>query len=316
MKKIVVVLSIIAMAVAADTKIGGTTYFDYTSGDETSAFNFKRQYISFSGQASDDIKYKFVVDVGATNKLSGEDTRLTAFLKKAQIDYKTSFAKISMGVIGTNTYGVQEKNWGYRFMEKAPIDLWGFSSTADIGIGFSKSLTDDLNVSLQMVNGEGYKSPQSDKYHKISLNATYGEPKLHKNNGFNTGLVYTTESTDSDPITMMSVFGGYASSCPIFASNSFRIGSEYDMMTDSEGKNKTLISLSTNYRIMENWNIFLRYDIHDPDVDNENDGDSYLIAGILLNCGNGLFIAPNVKISTPEEGDATTINMIKFQYKF
>ena len=61
MKHLVIILSIFAMAIGADTKIGGTTYFDYTSGDETSAFNFKRQYISFSGEASDDIKYKIVV---------------------------------------------------------------------------------------------------------------------------------------------------------------------------------------------------------------------------------------------------------------
>ena len=153
MKHLVIILSIFAMAIGADTKIGGTTYFDYTSGkddagESTSAFNFKRQYISFSGEASDDIKYKIVVDVGATNKLDGEDRRLTAFLKKAQIDYKTSFANISMGVIGTNTYGVQEKNWGYRFIEKSSMDLYGFSSTADIGIGFSKSLIfNSFNIS-------------------------------------------------------------------------------------------------------------------------------------------------------------------------
>ena len=126
MKKIVVVLSIIAMAVAADTKIGGTTYFDYTSGDETSAFNFKRQYISFSGQASEDVKYKVILDFGGTNKLDGEDKRLVSFLKKAQIDYKASFAKVSMGLIGMNTYGVQEKNWGYRFIEKSAIDKNGY----------------------------------------------------------------------------------------------------------------------------------------------------------------------------------------------
>ena len=76
MKHIVIILSIFAMAIGADTKIGGTTYFDYTSGkddadESTSAFNFKRQYISLSGEASENIKYKIIVDVGATNKLDG-----------------------------------------------------------------------------------------------------------------------------------------------------------------------------------------------------------------------------------------------------
>ena len=29
--------------------------------------------------------------------------------------------KISLGLIGMNTFGVQEKNWGYRFIEKSPL---------------------------------------------------------------------------------------------------------------------------------------------------------------------------------------------------
>ena len=48
-----------------------------------------------------DIKFNLIFDVGRTNKIvdtegnDAEDTRLTAFLKKAQIDYKTSYGKVS-----------------------------------------------------------------------------------------------------------------------------------------------------------------------------------------------------------------------------
>ena len=315
MKHIVIILSIFTMAIGSDTKIGGTTYFDYTSGkddagESTSAFNFKRQYISFSGEASDDIKYKIVVDVGATNKLDGEDKRLTAFLKKAQIDYKTSFANISMGVIGTNTYGVQEKNWGYRFIEKSSMDLYGFSSTADIGIGFSKSLTDELNVSLQMVNGEGYKSPQSDKYHKISLNATYGEAKLHKNDGYNAGFVYSTEESDDDPTNVISLFGG-------FATKGLRLGIENDTETTGD-LNKSITSISANYGIKDNMDVFMRYDIYDPNTDVDEDGSSYMITGVVFNCGNGLSMAPNMRTKSYEntDTDSETEYKLNIQYKF
>ena len=317
MKHIIHLIILISICISADNKIGGVTFLSYENSDNVSAFELNRQYISVKGSTSDDTKYSIVFDIGRMDLATEDgslDNRLTAFLKKAQIDYNSSFGKISIGLIARNSYGVQEKNWGYRFIQKSALDKNGFiGGTTDLGLGISRQLIDNFNLSLQLTNGGGYKKPQEDKHYKISLNATYGESKLNKNNGFNTGFVYTTESTDSDPITMMSIFGGYASSCPIFASNSFRIGSEYDMMTDSEGKNKTLISLSINYRIMENWNIFSRYDIYDTD---EDDGESYLIAGILLNCGNGLSIAPNVKISTPEEGNATTSNMINFEFKF
>ena len=136
MKKIIVLVTCFAIGIAAEGKIGGVTYFDYATSEGKSAFNFGRQYFSYTGDASDNIKFNIVFDVGRAE----EDTRLVTFLKKAQIDYNTSYGKISMGLIGTNTYGIQEKNWGYRFIEKSAIDKNGFSSTADLGVGFSRSL--------------------------------------------------------------------------------------------------------------------------------------------------------------------------------
>ena len=218
MKNLIILLTYISISMAVDGKIGGVTYFDYTNSEEKSAFNFNRQYFSYTVDDAENINYKIIFDVGRINKIvdiegkDTEDTHLVAFLKKAQIDYKTSYGKFSMGLIGTNTYGVQEKNWGYRFIEKSSVDLYKYSSTADIGIGFSRLLIENLNLSLQIVNGEGYKQPQGDKYHKISFNATYGENKLNKNEGYNAGIVYSTEATDSDPTNMISIFGGFSGS--------------------------------------------------------------------------------------------------------
>jgi len=320
MKKLLIVLSIIGF-MFAEGKISGVTYFDFSATDTKSAFNFQRQYFGYGGEVSDQVSYKILFDVGRTNvgaaviekdlSYKSEDTRLVVFLKKAQIDYKTSFGKVSMGLIGTNTYGVQEKNWGYRFIEQSAIDKNKFSSTADIGIGFSRSLIDNLNMSLQVVNGEGFKQPQLDKYHKISLNTTYGERRLNNHDGYNTGIVYSTEATDGDPTNMLSVFGG-------FAGMGLRIGAEFDMLTN-EGTESSIISVSANYSFMDNKDIFLRYDIYDGDTSVDKDGSSYIITGILLSCGNGLSVAPNVRIKSYEndskESDETEYK-VNFQFKF
>ena len=144
MKKILFILSITGL-MFAEGKIGGVTYFDFVSEDDSTAFNFARQYFSYGGDVSENVTFKVIFDVGRTNKGTAldeegaevsEDTRLIAFLKKAQVNYKTSFGKFNFGLIGTNTYGMQEKNWGYRFIEKSAIDKYGFSATADIGVGF------------------------------------------------------------------------------------------------------------------------------------------------------------------------------------
>ena len=319
MNNLIILLTCISISMAADGGIGGVTYFDYTNSEEKSAFNFNRQYFSYTGEDAENINYNIVFDVGRTNvgatviekdlSYKSEDTRLVVFLKKAQIDYKTSYGKVSMGLIGTNTYGIQEKNWGYRFIEKSAIDLEKYSSTADIGVGFSRSLIDNLNMSLQVVNGEGFKQPQVDKYHKISFNATYGESKLNKNDGYNTGIVYSTEATDSEPTNMISAFGGFAGMC-------LRLGAEYDLLTKGEIES-SIISVSANYSFMDNKYIFLRYDIYDEDTSIDKDGLSYIITGILLSCGNGLSVAPNIRIESFENDlDSKTEYKINFQFKF
>ena len=204
----------------------------------------------------------------------------------------------------------RKKNWGNRFIEKSAMDKNAYSTAADLGIGFSRLLRENLNISLQMVNGEGYKKPQGDKYHKISFNATYGERKLNKNDGYNVGVVYSTEATDSDPTNMISAFGG-------FSSRGLRLGAEYDLLTEGDVESN-IISVSVNYGVRDNIDSFFRYDMYD-DNDSENKmGENYLIAGIILNCGSGLSVAPNVRITTYEDTAMEVSNeyKINFQFKF
>ncbi len=318
MKKLLMVLSIIGF-IFAEGKISGVTYFDFSATDTKSAFNFERQYFGYGGEVSDKVSYKILFDVGRTNlgttldkkgKEISEDTRLVAFLKKAQVNYESSFGKFNFGLIGMNTYGVQESNWGYRFIEKSAIDKYGFSATADIGVGFSRSLIDNLNLSLLFVNGEGFKKPQGDDYHKIAFNATYGEGNLNKNDGYNAGLVYTTESTNTDPTTMASVFGG-------FAGMGLRLGGEYDMLTKGSVESN-IISVSANYTVRDNIDIFARYDMVDDNDNADKNGKNYLVTGIVLACDGGISVAPNLRIVNYEntDKDSEMEYKVNFQFKF
>ena len=301
MKKILLVVSITGF-MFAEGKIGGVTYFDFISSDDSTAFNFERQYFGYGGDISDQVSFKILFDVGR----SDSDTRLTTYLKKAQVNYKSSFGKFNFGLIGMNTYGIQESNWGYRFIEQSAIDKYKFSATADIGVGFSRSLIDNLNLSLLFVNGEGFKKPQGDKYHKIAFNATYGEGNLNKNDGYNAGLVYTTESTDT---TMTSLFGG-------FAGMGLRLGGEYDMLTKDSFKSN-IISVSANYAVRDKIDIFARYDMIDDNDDTNKNVKNYLVTGIVLTCDGGISVAPNMRMTTFEnETEALTEYKVNFQFKF
>ena len=289
----------------AEGKIGGVTYFDFISIDDSLAFNFQRQYFGYGGEVSDQVSFNILFDIGRPEL----DPRLNVYLKKAQINYKSFLGKFNFWLIGMNTYAVQESNWGYRFIEKSAIDKYGFSATADIGVGFSRSLIDNLNLSLLFVNGEGFKKPQGDKYHKIAFNATYGEKKLNKNDGYNGGLVYTTENTDTTATTMTSLFGG-------FAGMGLRLGGEYDMLTIGSVESN-IISVSANYAVRDKIDIFARYDMVDDNDDANKNGKNYLVAGIVLTCDGGISVAPNMRMTTFEnETEALTEYKVNFQFKF
>ena len=321
MKKLLFVLSLVGL-MFSEGKLSGVTYFDYTKTEKESGFYFQRQYLGYGGDVSEKVSYKILFDVGRTNKNDGEDARIVTFLKKAQINYKSSLGNFNFGLIGMNTYGVQEKNWGYRFIEKSAIDKYEFSATADIGVGFSRLLIDNLNLSLLIVNGEGFKNPQGDKYQKIAFNSTYGERNLIKNDGFNAGVVYTTEQTDDKPNIMTSLFGGYSGM-------GLRLGGQYNMLTKGNIESN-IVSVSVNYAVRDKINVFARYDLADPwtesvddppntnDLNEGEDNSTYLIAGIVLTCDGGISIAPNLRITNYENTakESESEYKVNFQFKF
>ena len=67
-KYLIILLTYISISIAADGKIGGVTYFNYTNAEEKSAFIFQRQYFSYGVNVSDDVSFKVIFDVGPTNK--------------------------------------------------------------------------------------------------------------------------------------------------------------------------------------------------------------------------------------------------------
>ena len=319
--KNLITLIILISTIFAQGKIIGKTFFDFASSKEEIGFNFKRQYFGYSLNVLDEVSFKVLFDVGRT-----ESDKLSSFLKKAQLNYAFDWGETSFGLIGINMHSIQEKNWGYRFIEKSAIDLNKFSSSADLGIAFSTSLINNLNSTIHFVNGEGYKKPQSEntKYFKSILNVTYGESELNKNDGYNLGFVYSSENTNNEPETVMGLFGG-------FSNMGFRFGIEYSLLNktieDIQVDKFSIMSSTINYAINDKINLFARYDLADENattIDNQESvigrGENYkslIITGMILNCGRGLSIAPNIRLASFGNSDGDKIiYRINTQFKF
>ena len=317
MKKILGILLICSLTIA-EGKISGVGFYNYTYnltegafGANKSSFALDRVYFTYKNSISDNISFKFQTDVGNV----GDDSRLTSYLKKAQLDWKGP-CNIILGMQGMNMFNITEKNWGFRFIEKSPMDKHKFSSSADMGIGFSGKMS-RFNYSILITNGSGYKKQESDAYKKTSVQLVYGQKRLFKElkDGFNIGASFSHEPYNSnDTKTVMSFFGGFASA--LGAGLSF--GAEFDMYRDSgEDKTKEIIAFYSSCRVMDNLEGLVYVDMYDPDIDTDPNNETYIIVGFNYYPAKGLIISPNIRMTSFENGnDSETMFKMNFAFKF
>ena len=295
MKKYLILCLIGSMSYM-QTNISGYSIFDYSNDSINSGFDIKRAYLIYSNDISEDLFFKIRFDVGRTST-----DVLTTYLKNAYIDWKCDNGdKFSMGLIGTNSYVVQEKNWGYRFIEKSALDKYGATNTADFGIGYSKTFG-QIKANLQLLNGEGYKATNTNNKQALYISIVYGETKLNTNDGMNLGLIINY-SPEEDKTSYNHLVGSFVG-C---SSKNLRFGVEHNEFKEKQYKStKKISSLYTNYTLSNSWDIFMRHDIHDwklsdpsytPGGFNEYDSGEVTILGGVWNPTKGLYISPNMHI--------------------
>ena len=261
--------------------IDGYAIFDYsnTSGDD--GFDLQRAYLNYSSDVSEDLFFKISFDVGRH-----ADDRLTTYLKNAYVDLKCDNGdKFSIGLIGTNSFGIQEKNWGYRFIEKSVVDKYGMTKTADFGVGYSKSFG-KVKTSIQLLNGEGFKSDDKDGKQSLYLSVLYGESRLDKNDGMNFGVVFNNNpQLDNTSHDFVGLFSGWAL-------KGFRVGLEYNTFETDVKEEAT--SIYANYDVNDDWALFIRHDINDINIDDNLVADDMTIFGSVWNPTKGFYISPNI----------------------
>ena len=314
MKYLIILLSIFTIGMSQDGKFSGVVYYNYShdltkdATNEDTGFDLTRVYFTYNQTISEGLTYNFQTDINSSASPKA------VYLKKAKVDWKSPVGKLTIGLQGMNVFNVAEKTWGFRFLQKSPMDFHKFSSSADLGIGYSGKIS-KVNYSFLVTNGTGYKNKENDEYKKISTQFVYGEKKLVKQDGYNVGLVYTMEPYDDDSNAtknkkVMGFFGG-------FAGKGIRLGGEFDTHTNS-GTDITqqIIAVYGSYKVSETLQCFIYYDMYDPNTNSDKDGTNYIITGVNYYPTKGLVITPNVRLSNPEEGDGTTYAMINFQFKF
>ncbi|HEX7344417.1 MAG TPA: hypothetical protein VF398_09140 [bacterium] len=244
-----------------------------------------------------------------TYSLSESRKAVRAFVKNAYLAMNCRLVEGSkwyFGIIGMPFVGVPEAHWGYRSIYQLAMDKQGWGATADLGVGWRGVWKDMFQLEFALTNGGGFRDPEGDMFKLIELRPTaYLVNKSLTLSGF---LSFETINQESNALILAFV-GGYDHKL-------FRIGAEYSNRSFSDSTEVSLgslkfyteaqnnISLWVHVKPMDKLTLLARYDLYEPDADEEKDKVSMLIAGLDFHPVKNVRIIPNVQIETYEKDDA------------
>lgn len=146
--------------------------------EDQNGFWFRRIYLTYDQGLSEDFDIRFRIEMNSAGDFTSK-TNLEPFMKDAYLKWKHHRHSIIFGISPTPTWEVIESAWGYRSVEKTPLDLQKFGSSRDFGLAFKGSLDEEKKVRyhLMFANGSGTSSENNPgKKVLFSLSA-----KLYKN---------------------------------------------------------------------------------------------------------------------------------------
>ncbi len=117
-------------------------------------FWFRRIYFTYNNGLAENIKMRLRLEFNSPGDFTSSST-LTPAVKDAYLSYKTGGQEVKFGIISTPTFDLIEGFWGYRSLEKTPLDLQKMASSRDFGIGLKGNIDAGKKVSYNLMFGNG-----------------------------------------------------------------------------------------------------------------------------------------------------------------
>lgn len=122
-------------------------------------FWFRRIYFTYDYKITDVWSTRFRLELNSPGDFKTKDT-VKPYVKDAYLQYKNGNHSIYLGISPTPTWEYIEGFWGYRSVEKTPLDLYKMGDSRDFGIAIRGALDkrEFISYHLMFANGEGLKS--------------------------------------------------------------------------------------------------------------------------------------------------------------
>ncbi len=286
---------------------------------------FRRIYFTYDRKLSDVFSIRLRFEMAHPGDFSTKAT-MVPFVKDAYLKYKAGKHQIILGISPTPTWEVIEKTWGYRSVEKTPLDLQKFGSSRDFGVAFKGTLDSEGKVKyhLMLANGNSNKS-ETNKGKKALLSIGFYP---NKNVIIEIYGDYDDLPGSTDRITAQ----GFAA----YKTKKFRAGVQYahQIRKVENGSDLTLDVASAFIagKVGEKTNLFARVDkMFDPNPSGNKISyipfdptakSTFLVGGLDFTPIKNVHLMPNVEVVVYEENDngvkpdSDIIPRFTFYYKF
>ncbi len=326
------VLLMAGYSFAGEGKVSGYMFGDYymvlanhdkdLEDKDMNGFQFRRIYFAYDKVITESFSSRLRLEMNSAGDFETK-AKMTPVVKDAYLKWSAvcpllpnDKSEIIVGISPTPTWSVVEKVWGYRSVEKTPMDLQKFGSSRDFGIAIKVKPMDKLKAHLMVANGAS-NSSENNKYKKFLLSLGLSPTKEI------IVEVYGDLDLRADSAHRFTIQGFAA-----YQAEKGRVGVQFVRQTrqkkDADDTNLEILSVFAVAQLMEKVALFARFDrTFDPNSSgakiayipfDDTVSSNFIVAGFDLTPDKNVHIMPNVEIvlyGEPENGgDAPDMDII------
>lgn len=127
--------------------------------ENRNGFRIRRIYLTYERALYDNISTRLRLEMDQPGDFTTE-SKMTPVVKDAYLRWDTGGPTVYLGIASTPTWGLVEDVWGYRSIERSPLDLHDLGSSRDFGVEVTGSLLEDdrLHYDLMFANGSSNRA--------------------------------------------------------------------------------------------------------------------------------------------------------------
>ena len=291
-------------------------------------FWFRRIYLTYNGDITDGVSMRLRYEMNSPGDFSSSST-LDAFVKDAYLSFKLGGQSMKVGIQSPPTFDTIEGIWGYRALEKTPLDLLKLRSSRDFGISMKGNLDSAKKATYIIMYGNGSSNKAETNQGKVF----YGFLSFQLTDGLYAEVYGDYESQPDDKNYY--VYQGFAS----YSGGWGRLGLQFANKHYSHNDTSldyTVLSVFTVIKAGEKTEIIARYDRNFGDGFKEsfkgsgiayvpfanNVESNFVIGALSFQAWKNVWIIPNIKYTfynDPDEGEKPGSDMyanLTLWYKF